>query len=255
MQRAIQFIGFLISASLFLSAQGRMATSTAAAAPTRAASPTPVAIPSQVAAPPTNAPSLIDTVGQPVGSTPTQGTAAQIPSTSATGTTTTTSTTPPPSSVLPGQIQVVGMSEAVAMPTSVAGAAPTVAQVLGTGNFSRSDSAWSLPENRQSLADVAREARQRLARDHPRVFTNDDIARLRHAAGEPGRPGLVTNEQTMPASDIPIAVPRANHPNDSQQKPNGEQIIVPAPDHTPDQTTPPTATDQNQRPSPFRPKK
>jgi hypothetical protein len=136
-------------------------------------------------------------------------------------------------------------------------AAPTAAQVLGTGNFSRSDSAWSLPENRQSLADVAREARQKLAKDHPRVFTNDDIARLRHAAGEPGRRGLVTNEQSMPASDIPVpnaTVPKANSPNDNQQKPNGEPIILPAPDHTSDQTTPPT-TNQNQRPSPFTPKR
>jgi hypothetical protein len=124
----------------------------------------------------------------------------------------------------------------------------TSAQIVGTGNFGGVDSVWSTPTNQQSLADASREARQKLAKDRPRVFTNDDIARLRQAAGEPPlpRPGLVTNEQTMPASDIPA-------PNVPKATPNKEPNSQPQSDQN--QTTPPTNMNQNQRrPSPFRPK-
>jgi hypothetical protein len=137
-------------------------------------------------------------------------------------------------------------------------AAPTTAQVIGTGNFSRSDSVWSLPENRESLAEAARAARQKLAKDRPRVFTNEDVDRLRLAAGEPplGRPGMVTNERTMPASDVPAPntpAPRGTSRGDNQQHPDGVQHNnLPASD----QTTPPTTMNQDQqRPSPFRQKK
>jgi len=81
----------------------------------------------------------------------------------------------------------------------------TTAQTLGIGNFTATGSVWSVSTNQESVADAAREARLRLAKDHPRVFTNDDIARLRIAAGEPPTApatGVITNEQTMPASDV-----------------------------------------------------
>jgi hypothetical protein len=115
---------------------------------------------------------------------------------------------------------------------------------------------WNVATNEVAIADAAREARQKLAKDRPRVFTNDDIARLRQAAGEPplSRPGLVTNEETLPASDIPVSNTPAPRKAPSQQQ---------NPDATPNnqaptdqnQTTPPTNMNQNQqRPSPFRPK-
>jgi hypothetical protein len=123
----------------------------------------------------------------------------------------------------------------------------TPAQVLGIGNFGGTDSAWSAPVNQQNLADAAREARQKVAKDRPRVFTNDDIARLRRAAGEPG---LVTNEQTMPASDVPA--PNTSAPETNPRPRNNMQNNNPP---ASDQTTPPTPMNQNQqRPSPFKPK-
>ncbi len=122
----------------------------------------------------------------------------------------------------------------------------TRAQILGTDNFGGGlDSVYGMPTGQESLADAAREARQRLARDHPRVFTNDDIARLRHAAGEPplgiapsGRP--VTNEQTMPASDQTTPHPAAPNTTNPNNAPNKVQNNAP----TSDQTTPPAPGNQ-----------
>jgi hypothetical protein len=67
---------------------------------------------------------------------------------------------------------------------------------------------------------------------------------------------METNEQTMPASDIPAPntpAPRGASRDDNQQHPDGVQNNqLPASD----QTTPPTTMNQDQqRPSPFRPKK
>ena len=85
----------------------------------------------------------------------------------------------------------------------------TPAQTVGIGNVSANTSAYSLAPNQPSLAEAARESRQRLAKDHPRVFTNDDLARLRQTAEEspwgiwPAAPP-VTSAQTMPAGDQPV---------------------------------------------------
>lgn len=137
----------------------------------------------------------------------------------------------------------------------------TAAQVLGTGNFVGISPVYSVTSDQPSVAEAAREARQRLAKDHPRVFTNDDIARLRRNAGEPlvgvasaGPP--ISSQQTMPASDVTTRNPTApntaspgNAPNEMQN--NGMQTTVPASD----QTTPPASANQPPpKPSPFRPK-
>lgn len=288
MQRAILVSGFLLLASLLVAAQATMGTQAAPSAPpsTRTAgaatTPAPGNSGQTTGTTPTNTPQLTDTIGQPVGSTPTQ--TGTTTATTTTGTTTTGTTTtpnaPPPSSVPTGPIAGQGEIGAANTATSTStgqaaggqsAAAPagqsatmppqtdvnrslTPAQVIGTGNFSLTGSVWSMSANQESLADASRVAKQKLAQDHPRVFTNNDIARLREAAGEPGlarpgsRPGLVTNEQTMPASDV--TAPNASSPN-SQNSP-GVQNNLPASD----QTTPPTNMNQNQRrPSPFRPKK
>jgi|SRR5579859_265511 len=115
---------------------------------------------------------------------------------------------------------------------------PTTAQTLGIGNFTATGSVWSVSTNQESVADAAREARLRLAKDHPRVFTNDDIARLRIAAGEPPTApatGMITNEQTMPASDV------ANQAADTRTS-GGTQNNLPASNST----TPPTNLNQDQ---------
>jgi hypothetical protein len=135
------------------------------------------------------------------------------------------------------------------------------AQVVGTGNFVGLSSAYGLTSDQPSLAEAAREARQRLAKEHPRVFTNDDIARLRQKAGEPaigiaaaGPP--VTSQQTMPASDVTTAnpaAPNAANPNAHEgTQGNGVQSKTPASDQTAPQgssTQPPPV-----KSSPFRPK-
>jgi hypothetical protein len=67
------------------------------------------------------------------------------------------------------------------------------------------DSAWAISTNTTGVAEAARLARAARATHKPRVFTNADIARLRGNApvsvvGNTAPP--VTNEQTMPASDV-----------------------------------------------------
>lgn len=66
------------------------------------------------------------------------------------------------------------------------------------------DSAWAISNNTMGVAEAARLARAARAAHKPRVFTNADIARLRGNApastGDNTAP--VTNEQTMPASDV-----------------------------------------------------
>src|SRR5262245_5224050 len=68
-----------------------------------------------------------------------------------------------------------------------------------------SDSAWAITSNTLGVAEAARLARAARAGHKPRVFTNADLARLRGNApvsvvGNTAAP--VTNEQTMPASDV-----------------------------------------------------
>jgi len=154
-----------------------------------------------------------------------------------------------------------GISNATTPPEPEVNTSLSPAQVVGTGNFVGLSSAYSLTSDQPSLAEAAREARQKLAKEHPRVFTNDDIARLRQKAGEPaigiaaaGPP--VTSQQTMPASDVTttnLAAPNAVNPNapDGTQG-NGVQSNVPASDQTAPQgssTQPPPV-----KSSPFRPK-
>ena len=76
--------------------------------------------------------------------------------------------------------------------------------------FGSSDSAWSISSSGVSVAEAARQARAAKVAHKPRLFTNNDLARLRSNAPvsvvgntstpETGAP--VTNEQTMPASDV-----------------------------------------------------
>ena len=76
--------------------------------------------------------------------------------------------------------------------------------------FGSSDSAWSISGTTVSVAEAARQARAAKVAHKPRLFTNNDLARLRSNAPvsvvgntstpETGAP--VTNEQTMPASDV-----------------------------------------------------
>ena len=67
-----------------------------------------------------------------------------------------------------------------------------------------SDSAWSISAADVNVAAVARQYRAQRASRKPRMFTNADIARLRDrgAVSVVGNTGPVTNEQTMPASDV-----------------------------------------------------
>ena len=115
---------------------------------------------------------------------------------------------------------------------------PTTAQTLGIGNFTATGSVGSVSTNQQSLADAAREARLRLAKDHPRVFTNDDIARLRMAAGEPSTASaakVITNEQTMPASDIVTQSANARTSGSTQNNVPASNSTTPSTDFSHDQ--------------------
>lgn len=79
----------------------------------------------------------------------------------------------------------------------------------GIASFS---SAWSTSTGQEDVAQAARENRMQLARmqkkgARPEIFTNASIAHLRQAAGEPpagvtAGGGPVTNQSTMPSSDI-----------------------------------------------------
>ena len=99
------------------------------------------------------------------------------------------------------------------------------------------DSAYSAGITEVSVAEAARRYRKQTAMQHPRTYTNEDIARLNQNAA-PQVPNNsnqpVTNQSTMPASDVT-----------SPQAPASEQ----AP------TVPPTkANPQMQKKSPFAPK-
>jgi hypothetical protein len=164
--------------------------------------------------------------------------------------------------VFPIAVPIAGQPTATTPPEPNVNTSLSQAQIIGTDNFGGVDSVYrtSFSSSEVNLADAAREARQRMAKDRPRVFTNDDIARLRRDAGEPplAAPGArpVTSEETMPASDVTApgrkATTPGNRPN-AAQNPDGAQNNLPASD----QTTTPPANQDNQNPakhSPFQPK-
>jgi len=76
--------------------------------------------------------------------------------------------------------------------------------------FGNTDSAWTISVTTASVAEAARQARAAKAAHKPRLFTNNDLARLRSNApvsvvgntSAPEASAPVTNEQTMPASDV-----------------------------------------------------
>lgn len=103
------------------------------------------------------------------------------------------------------------------------------------------DSAWAISNETVSVAEAARKARALRASKKSRVFTNADIARLRSndavsVVGTPTTP--VTNERTMPASDVP------------------EEQVGPTTPAVPNQNVQPPPPQQNPvaPKSPFRPK-
>jgi hypothetical protein len=95
----------------------------------------------------------------------------------------------------------------------------------------------------ESLAQASRDAIARRQTDHPRVFTNEDIARLHGEAANnapAGNGAPVTNQNTMPSSDV-TAPQGATQPG------------VP-PTYSNPQATPQTAAPPAPIRSPFRPK-
>jgi hypothetical protein len=99
------------------------------------------------------------------------------------------------------------MIENIPNPTMLASSTTNNSQAGGRDLvIGGSDSAWAISNNTMGVAEAARLARAARATHKPRVFTNDDIARLRGTApvnvvgNNTAAP--VTNEQTMPASDV-----------------------------------------------------
>lgn len=107
-----------------------------------------------------------------------------------------------------------------------------------------SDSAWSISPSTLSVAEASRKARSVRAGRKSRVFTNADIARLRGEApvSVVGNAGNVpvTNERTMPASDVvgqpgpttPLAPPAVQPPatqNPPAQQPKSPFAPKPSP--------------------------
>jgi hypothetical protein len=80
-------------------------------------------------------------------------------------------------------------------------------------------SAWAVSGvGTQDVAMAARQAKARKAMDHPRLFTNEDLARLNQGGGmQTGvSSSIVTNPSTMPGSDI-NAQPQQNVQPQAQQ--------------------------------------
>lgn len=94
---------------------------------------------------------------------------------------------------------------------------------VGLASF---DSAWTNGQSDESLAQAAAQAKTMLARGRPRVYTNDDIARLRQQQGLPAG-NTAANANTMPASDVvnsdvnqaPAAKPAAPNQAPQNQQP------------------------------------
>ena len=98
------------------------------------------------------------------------------------------------------------------------------------------ESAWTVGQSDESLAEASMRAKSMEARNRPRVYTNDDIARLRQQQGLPaGNQGTVANPNTMPASDVMT---------NNNQAPAANPAPKPAP--TSQQPAP-------QKPNPFQP--
>jgi hypothetical protein len=107
---------------------------------------------------------------------------------------------------------------------------------------SGSSSAWS--GSGQSLTQAAAQARVHMAKDHPRLYTNADIARLNQEQNGFGNQNAapVTNQNTMPASDVqgntmsngaPAAQPQPVPPNQNQQPKHSPFAVKPAPSQPP----------------------
>ena len=122
---------------------------------------------------------------------------------------------------------------------SASGSNPPAGRDLAIG---AADSAWAISANTMGVAEAARLARAARAAHKPRVFTNADIARLRgngpvSVVGNTAPP--VTNEQTMPASDV--------------QEPEQNGATTPA-TPAPNTQAPPANQNPSAPKSPFRPK-
>lgn len=115
---------------------------------------------------------------------------------------------------------------------AVAGAAQSAGNTATNAGFdpgaASSDSAWYTGQSDVSLAQASFNARTMMAHSHPRVYTNDDIARLNQQQG--AAPNQAS-PSTMPGSDV-----LNNSTNQSQQ---------------PNQQTP--VQQPNQKPNPFQP--
>jgi hypothetical protein len=113
----------------------------------------------------------------------------------------------------------------------------------------------SAMDNGQSLAQAAANARVHAAKDHPRLYTNNDIARLHNEQNGFGNQNAntspVTNQSTMPGSDVqanPVQGSAAQNNNASQPQATQPSQTPPA------QAAPAPAQNQQQVPSPFAPK-
>jgi|SRR5579864_768607 len=114
-------------------------------------------------------------------------------------------------------------SETVVTVSQTAGNSPSISASRFDPGVASSDSAWAPGAQEQSLAEASAKARTMLARNHPRVYTNDDIARLNQQQSAPA--ANQANPSTMPASDIVNNPPAAN-PAAAQQpaaKPSPQQ--------------------------------
>lgn len=114
--------------------------------------------------------------------------------------------------------------------TSVGATSATNGQMAGTSNSTNSPtmpqvpaayenanaslvgigSAWSVGSKSESVADAARQARVQRAKDRPRVFTNEDLARLNGAPLSNNNGAVITNQNTMPVSDVMQTQPQSS---------------------------------------------
>lgn len=125
------------------------------------------------------------------------------------------------------------------MPNSSGGLASATANNQATAPrdllIGGSDSAWSISAADVSVAAAARQYRAQRASRKPRMFTNADIARLRDrgAVSVVGNNPPVTNEQTMPASDIEAETGSTTPAAPQQQMQAPNQTVPPGEPHSP----------------------
>ena len=120
------------------------------------------------------------------------------------------------------------------------------------------DSAWQISSEGQDLASASRDARMHLAKDHPRVYNNEDIARFHNNGAATGNgnmntnAGPVTNQSTMPASDVMPSQNTSQPASQMQQSPQAQQpnTMPPPPVRSPfrPKTAPEQAPQQPQSP-------